>query len=73
MYWTDHSPPHFHARYGDYTASFLIDNFALQKGEMPAKAIGMIAEWAVLHKKELLENWEYSQKVIPFKKIEPLQ
>jgi hypothetical protein len=73
MYWIDHAPPHFHAQYGEYEGQFLIDNFALYKGNMPSKALALVVEWASQHKQELLENWEKSQKIEPFKKIEPLR
>jgi len=73
MYWTDHAPPHFHAEYGEFEGQFLIENFALCKGDMPSKALGLIVEWASQHKQELLDNWEKSQKIMPFKKIEPLK
>ena len=39
---------------------------------MPSKAMGLVVEWASQHKEELLENWEKSQLIQPFKKIEPL-
>ncbi len=72
MYWTDHAPPHFHAKYGEFEAQFLIENFALYKVKIPSSAMSLVVEWASQHQAELLENWEKSQKIIPFKKIEPL-
>ena len=32
MYYNDHSPPHFHAKYGDDQASLRIDNGAILEG-----------------------------------------
>jgi hypothetical protein len=31
----EHNPPHIHAYYQDYRATFLIDTGDLQNGEMP--------------------------------------
>jgi len=31
----DHSPPHFHAKYGEHVATFFIENGALQEGNLP--------------------------------------
>ena len=73
MYWTDHAPPHFHAEYGEYEAQILIENFAVHKGNLRSKALGLVIEWASQHQKELLENWEITKQMKPFKKIEPLK
>ena len=34
MYYNDHSPPHFHARYGGDQASLRIDNGAILEGNL---------------------------------------
>lgn len=42
-------------------------------GKLPRRAIRLIQDWAELHRKELMDNWNESQKDNPnFKKIEPL-
>ena len=38
MYYNDHAPPHFRARYGDYEALFQISPLALLKGNLPPRA-----------------------------------
>ena len=58
MYYNDHNPPHFHAKYGDFNAVISIENFGILEGNLPPKSLGMVVEWASLHKKELLKNWE---------------
>jgi Domain of unknown function (DUF4160) len=72
MYFDDHNPPHFHAHYGEYKAVIAIKDFALLEGQLPAKTLGLVIEWAALHQKELLENWNSMIENKPFKKIEPL-
>jgi DNA-binding phage protein len=39
------------------------------------KALGLVAEWASIHKEELMENWKSLSENGPgtFKKIEPLK
>jgi hypothetical protein len=49
MYYNDHNPPHFHAKYGDFQALIGIENFALLEGNLPAKSLGLVIEWAALH------------------------
>ncbi len=73
MFFDDHNPPHFHAHYADYKAVIGINDFALLEGKMPAKTLGLIVEWAVIHQKELQKNWELMEKDLPMKKIDPLQ
>lgn len=36
MYWDDHNPPHIHAKYHDYEATFKL-NGDLMTGELPKK------------------------------------
>ena len=38
MYYNDHSPPHFHAKYGDDQASLRIDNGAILEGNLGTRA-----------------------------------
>jgi hypothetical protein len=58
MYYDDHHPPHFHSIYGGAEAEIGIDPVALLCGRLPRRAFGMVMEWAVLHQRELLDNWE---------------
>jgi len=43
MYWKDHAPPHFHAKYGDDEVVVEIKNGNIN-GSMPNRAIKMIQE-----------------------------
>ena len=73
MYWNDHNPPHFHVRYGDYNAVILIENFSLSEGWLPPKALALVIEWAAIHQKDLIENWERGKNYLTFNKIQPLE
>jgi hypothetical protein len=72
MYWNEHNPPHFHAKYGEYEALIGINDFSLIRGKLPPKALALVVEWASIHQKELLLNWELGKQEDTFKKIEPL-
>ena len=56
MYWDDHQPPHFHAKYGDSRMTVAIQDGAIE-GEFPARARGHVLEWLELHREELMEDW----------------
>jgi len=72
IFFDDHNPPHFHVLYNEYEAQISINDLAVLKGNLPSKALGLVMEWANLHKEELLKNWNMVQKDGKFFKIEPL-
>jgi hypothetical protein len=72
MYFNDHNPPHFHARYNEYRAAIAIETLALIEGELPPRVHGLVTEWADLHRNELTRNWEMLAETGAFQKISPL-
>lgn len=58
MFFDDHNPPHFHARYGKDTAAIEISSLRVLEGQFPPRALGLVVERAPQHKKELLKNWD---------------
>jgi Domain of unknown function (DUF4160) len=74
MYINDHNPPHFHARYNEFEATFSIEDFALLKGKLPAKAHSLVIEWTSIHQEELFINWKMlsEDENKSYNKIEPL-
>lgn len=72
MYFGDHQPPHFHAEYGEHNAVVDIHNLVVIGGFLPPRALGLIVEWATLHREELLELWEKARTHQPLHKIQPL-
>jgi len=73
IYYNDHEPAHFHARYGSDKARILIDPPMLLSGDLPPRALGMVIEWATMHQNELLENFRAAMERRPLKKIDPLR
>lgn len=72
MYYRDHSPPHFHARYGSYTLVVYLDTWVIE-GSFPPRALRHVLEWAELHPRELREDWELARARKPLKPIPPLE
>jgi len=72
MFFDDHNPPHFHAKYNEFQASVRISDLAVMNGSLPPKALGLVVEWAALHQDELMLNWEYSQHGKELLKIQAL-
>jgi hypothetical protein len=73
MFWNDHAPPHFHARYGDYSGIIDISSLKMIEGDLPIRALGLIVDWAKLHQAELLTDWDLCTKKLMPNKIEPLK
>ncbi len=72
MYYREHAPPHFHAEYGEYEITIEIQT-GVVTGKFPRRVLNAVLEWYVLHKDELIENWEFAEQKMPLKKIEPLE
>ena len=72
MFFKDHAPPHFHARYGEFEAMIEIDTLAIIEGQLPRRALNLVQEGAMIHREELLEDWRLSRGNTPPTKIEPL-
>ncbi len=72
MYFNDHNPPHFHAKYSGEEALF---NFSgeLLEGNLPKRAVKFVKEWISYHQAELEENWEKARLGEPLNNIEPLE
>jgi hypothetical protein len=72
MFWDDHNPPHFHARYGEYKAVIEIGTLRVLDGSLPPRALGLVVEWASQHGEELMNNWDEARLKRPLGKIAPL-
>jgi hypothetical protein len=72
MYFDDHNPPHFHVRYNDFRAIISIKDLSFIEGELPPRVLGLVMEWAGLHKNELMDNWNMVKETGKWFKIEPL-
>ena len=63
MYFGDHPPPHFHARYGEHHAQIEIAT-----GEI----LRLVQEWTDLHREDLVADWERAEREEPLVSIDPL-
>jgi len=72
MYYREHAPPHFHAKYGGQRAAFSIDDLRMVEGKLPQRVVSLVLEWAFLHREELMENWRRAERRERLQKIEPL-
>ena len=73
MYFADHGPPHFHAIYNEHRAIVGILDFSVLQGDLPPKALGLVVEWARLHRNELLQDWDLATHKQAPNPIAPLE
>jgi len=73
LYWMEHGVPHFHAKYGEHRAAFAINDLALIEGQLPPRVMGLVLEWAFLHRDELLDDWNRAAAMKPLMPIKPLE
>jgi len=53
MFFDNHNPPHFHARYGGEKVAIEIETFRILEGHLSPRALGLVIEWASQHRNEL--------------------
>lgn len=71
MNFDDHNPPHFHARYGEYKATFSLNGDLLQ-GDLPKKQLRLVQAWALIHEDDLESNWQIAHIGGELFRIDPL-
>jgi hypothetical protein len=69
MYFNDHNPPHFHARYGRARALVRIADGVIFAGELPPTAQRLVGDWALARKGELEQNWKRARAQQPLERI----
>jgi hypothetical protein len=72
IYYNDHDPAHFHARYGEFEITVRISDGVVE-GRFPRRALNLVLEWYILHQAELLECWNLARERRPLFRIDPLE
>ena len=70
---SEHNPPHFHAKYGGQEVAILINEIEVLEGSIPSRQLKMLIGWAELHQEELAENWLLASQKQELFPIEPLK
>lgn len=73
MYYNDHAPPHFHAKYGEFEAVIAIATGEVVEGRLPPRVLGLVQEWRERHHDELSEDWSLARDRKVLKQIRPLE
>lgn len=54
----EHNPPHIHAIYGEYDASFFIESGEIYEGDFPITGRKLVKTFIDKYRNELLTMWE---------------
>ena len=72
IFWREHAPAHFHARYGDDEVVVEIETGKVT-GKMSPRALALVQEWRKIHYDELGKEWELAvnkKQLFPIKPLE---
>ena len=73
IYYSDHNPPHIHAKYSDSEALIDIQKVSVLKGALPSRQLKLVLAWVVLYQDELMQNWELAKDGKEPHSIPPLE
>jgi hypothetical protein len=71
MYYDDHHPLHFHARYGGSQALVHINTAVVAAGMLPSRIERQVLLWTNKRQLELLDHWERALSHQPLEWINP--
>jgi Domain of unknown function (DUF4160) len=72
LYYEDHDPPRFHARYGEHQVRIVIPGGRVLDGSLPRRAQRLVDEWVAEHRDELVGCWDRAVAGSEPGSIEPL-
>ena len=73
LYFDDHMPPHFHAKYEEAEALVEIENSCVLKGAIPSNKLKLVLASSELHRNELYEGCDKAKNLELPAKINPLK
>ncbi|HYV19556.1 MAG TPA: DUF4160 domain-containing protein [Verrucomicrobiae bacterium] len=50
-----------------------IDPLQVLGGSLPPRVLGLVVEWALSHRSELMNDWSWAKSRSPLEPIEPLR
>lgn len=73
LYYDDHPPPHFHARYGEEEGVFDLETLGIIAGEVRPRVRALVVEWAALRREDIRRAWEQCRNHQPVDPVSPLE
>lgn len=60
-------------RYSGQKALIAIETLAVLRGNLSPRALGLVTEWAALHRADLIEDWNLARAQAQLRPIAPLE
>jgi hypothetical protein len=73
LYQYDNIRHHIHVKYQGEWAVFSILDGEIIEGKLKSEKIKLVQAWILIHKEDLLADWELAKEGQPIFKIEPLK
>ena len=51
----------------------VIESLTILEGQLSPRVLGLVVEWAALHRQELMDDWNLARQQQPLKRIAPLE
>jgi len=68
-----HHIPHIHVKHQGEWAVFSILEGEILEGKLKSDKVKLVQAWILIHREDLLANWELAKEGQPVFKIEPLK
>ena len=72
MFWREHDPAHFHAKYAEEEVVVEIETGKVT-GSMTSRALALVQEWRRIHLDELRKEWQLVKEKKSLFPIKPLE
>ena len=72
MFWREHDPAHFHAKYAEEEVVVEIETGNVI-GAMTPRALALVQEWRRIHVEELRKEWRLAKEKKTLFPIKPLE
>lgn len=73
LYFDEHPPPHFHARYAGEDVVFHIETLDVLHGHPSPRMRRLVVEWGLERKESLRRAWEQARSGVDIDPIPPLE
>ena len=69
----EHNSPHIHVYYNDLASTFSLKTGEIVDGEIPNRQRKLVEAWIVIHKEDLMADWDLCMNGEQPFKIDPLK
>jgi hypothetical protein len=72
MFFNDHPPPHFDARYGEFEATVDLGTLEVVQGELPRRALNLVRNGRRYTERNCWKIGGFAGRIDPLRRLKPL-